>query len=169
MVYTPLRGRRKLEDTYLILFLFIPTPTQVTLMEVTHRDHIVVLSRAPFFMTQAMIKTGKLDPLLTHLHYIRQTLNQMIKPKTLRPLHTYIIMMIHNKHVGQTRTLKPLMNLCKIHHRDSDPFSTININRPTTKKVPRMNLVILEAVNTISILTPNTPRYTHINVCKNLF
>ena len=67
MIYTPLHGKRNLVDTYLTFLSYILILTQSILMKVTHRDRILLLSRDPIFMIQAMVKIGKLAPLLTHL------------------------------------------------------------------------------------------------------
>ena len=56
-----------------------PNITQLILMKVTHRDQILLLSHAPLFMIQAMVKTGKLAPLLTQLYYILQIQNRLVK------------------------------------------------------------------------------------------
>ena len=48
----------------------------------------VIVPRPYFFMIQAMVKIGKLAPLLTHLYYNFQSPIQMVKLKTLRPLQT---------------------------------------------------------------------------------
>ena len=59
MTYTPLHGRRTLDDTCLTLLSYILTLTQLILMKVTHRDQILLLSRAPILMVQAMVKSRK--------------------------------------------------------------------------------------------------------------
>ena len=52
------------------------------------QDQILLLSHAPLFMIQAMVKTRKLAPLLTHLQYTPQILNRMVRVKTLKPRQT---------------------------------------------------------------------------------
>ena len=41
----------------------------------THRDQILLLSHVPTSMIQAMVKTGKYAPFLTHLYHKLQSLN----------------------------------------------------------------------------------------------
>ena len=65
-LYT-LARRMNLKDTYLTLVSYILIPNQAILMKITHRDQLLLLSRAPILMTQVMLKTGKSAPLLTDL------------------------------------------------------------------------------------------------------
>ena len=70
MTYTPsLLGKRNSVDNYLTFLSYILILTQLVLMEVIHRDQKLLLSHVPFFIMQAMVKTGKLAPRLTHLYY----------------------------------------------------------------------------------------------------
>ena len=73
--YTQLLGKLNLVDTYLIFLSYIPTLTQLVLMIVTHRDQILLLSHVLIFMIQAMVKTRKYAPFLTHLYHKLQSLN----------------------------------------------------------------------------------------------
>ena len=75
MIYTQLHGKRNLVDTYLIFLSYIPTLTQLILMIVTHSDQILFLSHVLIFMIQAMVKTRKYAPFLTHLYHKLQSLN----------------------------------------------------------------------------------------------
>ena len=75
-------------------------------MEVPPKNRIPILSRDLIFMTWSMVKPGKLAPLLTHLQYILQILNCMVKIKTLRPLQIHIILIVQNKHLSRICTLK---------------------------------------------------------------
>ena len=59
-----------------------------------------------FFLTQVMVKWGKLSQLLTHLRYIIQFLNRIVKVKTLKPPQTYVIVIVQKKHLIQTWKLK---------------------------------------------------------------
>ena len=102
----------------MLFLLSILTLTNVILMKVTHRDQLPLMFCAPIFMTQAMVKTGKFNPLLTHLRYFHQILNCMAKVRTLRLPQTYVILIVQKKHLSQTRTLKQHTNLCNSHHRD---------------------------------------------------
>ena len=132
MVYTPLHGKKHLEDSSLLFLLYILTPTQVILLRVNITDQILLLTQAPFSMTQAMVTTGKLDVFLTHLEYVRQILKRMVKIKTLRQQQTEVIMTAPNKHRSQTRTLELPMKL--LQHpisRQSGPLSISGINNPT--------------------------------------
>ena len=88
MIYTQLHGKRNLVDSYLTFLSYILILTQLILMKVVHRDQILFLSHAPTFMIQAMVKTGKLAPFLTHLYHNFQSLNRSVKVKILRPLQT---------------------------------------------------------------------------------
>ena len=117
MIFTPLHGKRNLEDTCLTFTTNILTPTQLILIKVTDRDQILLLSCTPIFMTQAMVKTGTSAPPLTHLKNIQQILNRRVKVKTLRPLQAYVIMIVPHEHLSQIRTLKLHMNLSNNHHR----------------------------------------------------
>ena len=67
IIYTPLHGERKLEGTISTFVFSIKTQMEATLMKVTHRDQILLLSRNPIFMTRATVKTGKLAPILPEL------------------------------------------------------------------------------------------------------
>ena len=84
--YTPLHGKHISEDTCLIFLLSILTLTLVILMKVTHGVQRLFLSLAPIFMTQVKVKTGKFAPVVTHLKYILEILNHLVKVKTLVPL-----------------------------------------------------------------------------------
>ena len=57
-------------------------------MKVTHDDQIPLLSHVPIFMTQAMVKTEKNAPFLTHPYHKLQRLNRRAKVKTLRQPQT---------------------------------------------------------------------------------
>ena len=85
MIYKQLHGKRILVDTYLTFLSYILILTQLISMKVTHRDQILLLFHFPIFLIQAMVKTGKLAPLLTQLYYIPQILNRMVKIRTLTP------------------------------------------------------------------------------------
>ena len=87
-IYTQLHGKRNLVDTYLTFLSYILILTQLILMKVTHRDQILLLSRVPIFMGQAMVKIGKYAPFLNNLYHNLQNLNRMVKVRTLRPLQT---------------------------------------------------------------------------------
>ena len=63
-------------------------PTQLILMKVTHRDQIPLLSHVPIFMIQAMVRTGKRAPFLTHLVHNFRSRNRMVKVRKLRPTQT---------------------------------------------------------------------------------
>ena len=76
MIYITLHEKRNLVDTQLTFLSFILTLTHLILTIVTQRDQTLLLSRAPIFMIQAMVKTGKLAALLSHLWYIPQSLNR---------------------------------------------------------------------------------------------
>ena len=170
MIYTPLHGERNLVDTFLTFLSHILTPTQLILMKVTHT--ILLLSRAPIFMIQAMVKAGKLASLLTHLWYILQILNRMVKVKTLRPSQTYIILIVPNKHLSQARTSELHMNLYNNHHRDR--VTTLQRLRSTIlpqKFFRKTKLVILETAKTTYTLTLIliTQQYTDTDVRKSLF
>ena len=159
-------------DTYLTFLSYIPIPTQLILMKVTHRDRILLVSRAPNFMIQAMVKIEKLAPLLTHFYYILQILNRMAKIKTLRPLQTYITMIVPNKHPSHARILKLHLNLCNNHHHGR--VTTLQRMRSTILKPKldrKMSLVNLEAVNTTYALIPilSTSENTEFHVCKFSF
>ena len=171
LIYIPLHGKRNLVDTYLTFLSCILSLTQFILMEVKHRDQILLLSRAPIFKIQAMVKIEKLAPLLTHLHYNFQNLNRMAEVKTLRPLQAELKMIIPSKHPSQPRTLKLHMNLS--HNRHRDRVITLQRLRSTIllSKLPcRMNLVILEAATTTYalILTLSTQKNAETDVCKIL-
>ena len=172
MICTTLHGRRNLEKTYLKFLLNKLTPTQVISMKVTHKDQILILSRALLFITQAKVKTGKLDGLLTHLWYILQILNRMVKVDMLRPLQTNVILMVQSKNLSQTWTLKPHMNLRKTHLGNrTTPIQRLRSTIIKPKLFRKTNLVFVEVVNTICalILILITQNYTDSDVCKNLF
>ena len=144
----------------------------VTLMKFTHRDQVVLLSRAPIFLIQATFKTGKLDQLLTHHHCIPQILKRMVKFKTLSPLQTYVIMIVQNKHRSQSRTLKPQYETIQcLTSRQSDPFQKLKITILLSRLFRKMNQVILQAVKTTCsvIQTLFTRRHTDIAAWKCLF
>ena len=82
----------------------------------TQGPNTVIVPRPYFFMIQAMVKIGKLSPLLTHLYYNFQSPIQLVKLKTLRPLQTQLKMIVPNKCPNQTRTLKLHLNLRHNHH-----------------------------------------------------
>ena len=91
---------------------------------------------------------------------------------TLRPLQTYVILIVQNKHLSQARRLKPNMNLYNI--RNQGKTTTLQRLKSTIlllKFFHKTNLVILEAVTSICalILTLISQKYTEFDVCKNLF
>ena len=129
MICTPLHGKRSLVDTYLTFLSYELILTQLILMIVKHRDQISSLSLIPISMIQTMVKTGKVDPLLTHLQYNLQIINRMVNVKTLRPPQTDIIMIVPSKHPSQVRTLTLHVNLCNNHHRGR--VTTLQRQRPT--------------------------------------
>ena len=88
MIYTQLHGKRNLVDTYLTFLSYILILTQLILMKVTHREQILLLSHVSIFMSQAIVKTGKLGPFLSHIYHNLQSLNRMVKVRTLRPTQT---------------------------------------------------------------------------------
>ena len=70
-----------------------------------------------------MVKTGKIAPFVTHLQYIRQILERMVKTKILRPQQTYVMRIVQNKQLSQTRTLRPNTSLYNMYHRSTvTPF-----------------------------------------------
>ena len=91
---------------------------------------------------------------------------------TLKPLQTYITMIVPNKHSSQARTLKLHVSLCHNQHRGT--MITLQHLRLTillSKIFRETNLVILEEANTtygldLIIITQN---YTDIDVRKILF
>ena len=95
----------------------------------------------------------------------------MVKVKTLRPLQTYITLIVPNKHPSQARTLKLHMNPCNNHHRCR--VTTLQ-HLSSTILLPRIfirtNLVFLEAAKTTYtlILLLITQKQTDIDVCKIL-
>ena len=106
-----------------IIYTDLLTSMHVNLMKVPHCDQTLLFSRALIFMIQAMVKTGILASPLTHLRYILLILNRMVKVKILRPQQNYKILIVQEKHLGQTRTLKLHMELCNINHRSIvNPF-----------------------------------------------
>ena len=115
MIYTQLHGKRNLVDTYLTFLSYILTLMQLILMKATHRDQILLLSHVRIFMIQAMVKIGKLSPLLTHLYCVLQIFNRKVKVKTLRPLETHIAMIVTNNHPSHAQTLKLYVTLCHNH------------------------------------------------------
>ena len=172
MIPKHLHGKRNLVDTYLTFPSYILTPTELILKKFTHGDQIVFWSRGPIFMIQAMIRTGKLAPLLNYLWYIRQILKCMVQVRTMRKLQTSITRMVLQKHLSQTRALQLHIDLCNNHHRGimttlQRLISTILL----LKTFHKTNLVVQEVANTTYalILTLNTRKYTDIDVCKSLF
>ena len=152
-IYKPLHGKRTLENTCSTIRLSILTPSHVTFMKNTHRDQILLLSLAPFFVTQAMVKTGKLALLLTHLLYNLQIVQRMVQVETLRPLQTYVIKTFSNKHLNRTRTVKLYMNLCNIHPRGSvTPLHRLRSMILLSKLFLKTDRIILEAVETTNAL-----------------
>ena len=118
--------------------LSILTPTPFSLTKVTHRDQILFLSRSLIFMTQAMTQVGKFVLLSTHLQYIHEILNRMVKVDTLSLQRIYVIIIVPEKRPSQTQTLSPHTNFCNIYIKvESHPSSTIEINDPTSKKIPQ--------------------------------
>ena len=94
----------------------------------------------------------------------------MVKVKTLRPLQIYVIMVVQNKHLSQTWTLKPIMNLQRIHHHER----VTPIRRPKSaillpKFFRKTNVIILEAVITTNAPIPITQKYTDNDLRKKLF
>ena len=73
---------------HLFDILIIHTDPQLILMKIICRKQILSSFRAPISMIQAMVKVGKFVLLLTHLYYNFQSLNRMVRLKTLRPLQT---------------------------------------------------------------------------------
>ena len=170
--YTQLHGKRNLVDTYLTFLSYTLLLTQLILMKVTHRDQILLLSHVPIFMIHAMVKVGKLAPLLTYPYRKLHILSCMGKIRTLRPLQTYITEIVTNKHPSQVRTLKLHVNLCHHHHRSK--VTTLQRLRSmifVPKLFRKTHLVILEAANTNYALIPTliTQKYTDIDMCKLLF
>ena len=149
LIYTQMHGKRNLVDTYLTFLSYIMILTQLILMKVTQRDQTLLLSHVSIFVIHAMIKIGKLAPLLTQLYYNLQIQNSMVKVRTLRPLLTYITKINPNKHPIQVRTLKLNVNLCHIHHWGR--VITLQRLKSTTlllRIVRKTNLVSLEAADT---------------------
>ena len=66
MIYIQLHGKLNSADTSLIFPSYIPIPTQLTLMKITHKDQIQSLSHALISKTQTMVKIGKFAPFLTN-------------------------------------------------------------------------------------------------------
>ena len=99
MTYIPLAWEAEFGGHLFNTTLSILTPTQMILMRVTHRDQILLFFRSPIFNTQATVKTWKFAPLMTHLWYILQFLYRMAKIKTLRPLHSYVIVIVQRKNL----------------------------------------------------------------------
>ena len=94
--------------------------------------------------------------------------------KALRPLQTYVILMVQNKLRSHTRTLKPHKNQCNIHHRDRvTALQRVRSTILLPKVFRKTNLVFLEVVNTTCalILMLINQRFTDANVdmCKNFF
>ena len=171
MIYTPLQGKQNLVDTYLTFLSYILIPMQLILMNVKHRDKILLLSHAPIFMIQVTLITGKPAPLLTHPYYIPQILDCMYEVKILRLPQTFIILIIPNKHPSQIRTSKLHINLCNNHHPSR--MTTLQYLRSTillSKLFLKKDVVILEAANTTHalILALITQKNTDSYVCKNL-
>ena len=80
-------------------------------------------------------------------------------------------MIIPNKHLGQVQTLKLHVSLCHNHHHGTmTPLQPLESTTPLLKIFLKMNLVILEAANTIYalILIPITQNSTDTDVCKSL-
>ena len=116
MIYTQLHGKRNLVDTYLTFLSYKLILRQLTLMKVTHRDQILFLSHVPIFTIRAMVKTAKHAPFLTHLYHNLQSLNRMVEAGTLRPLQSYLKMIIPSKFSSQAPTLKLHETLLHNHH-----------------------------------------------------
>ena len=132
------------------------------------KDQILFLLRGPLYMTQAMVKTGKPALLLTHLQYILQIPNRMVRVKTLRQQQTYVIMVVENKHLSQTRTMKLNTNLCNIHHRSRlIPFRRLKSTILLQKKFCRTYLET-QVVNTTYgiILILTTQIYRDTDMCN---
>ena len=104
-------------DICLTFLSYSLIPTRLILTKVTHKYQKLTSSHAPIFMIQAIVKNGKIVPLLTHLNYNLQILNRMVKVKTFRPPQTYLIVIIPLKHPIQIRTSKLHINLRNNHHR----------------------------------------------------
>ena len=169
MIYTPLRGKRNLVEIYLTFLSYLLILTQSILMKVERRDQILLLSHVPVFMIQQAVKIGKFGPLLTHLFYIFQNLNGMVKLRTLRPLQAQPIMIVPNKYLNQARTLKLHVNRYHNHQRSRViTFQRLRSTIPQPKVFRKPNLVILKAENTtyFLILILITQKYTVLMSAK---
>ena len=141
-------------------------------MNVTHRNRVLFWSHVPIFMIQTLVKIGKLAPILTHLYCVRQIFNRMVKVNKLRPLQTWLTIIVPNKHPSQARTLKLHVNLRHNHHRDRvTPLQRLKPTILLPGIIRKTNLVILEAADTIyvPIQILIIQKYTDIDVCKILF
>ena len=152
IIYTPLRGKLNLEVNKHIFIIY--TDPNATDFDKNHtRDEILLLAHAPILMNQGMVKTGKLAPFLPHPYYIYQILTRMVKVKSLRPRHTYVIMIFPPENLSQMRTLKLHVNLCNNHHRGE--VTSLQRLRSTIQRLKlfcKMDSVILEEVNTCCAL-----------------
>ena len=172
VICTPSQGKQNLEDTFLTFLLYILTPKHLILMKVAYRRQIPLLSCALISMTQAIVKTGKLAPFLTHLYYIHQILNRTVKVRTLRLLQTYVIRIVPIKHVSQPRALKLRLNLCNNHRRGKvTTLRRLKLTILPSRITRKTSLVFLEVVNTTCslIMILITHKNTVFDACKNSF
>ena len=85
--------------------------TDLNAIDFDDKDQILLSSHVPIFMNQAMVKTGKHAPFLTHLYHKIKRLNRMVKVRTLRALLASLKKIISNEHLSQVETLKLHANL----------------------------------------------------------
>ena len=89
----------------------------------------------------------------------------------LRPLQTYLTMIVPHEHLSQVRTLKLHINLCNSHHRGR--VTTLQSLRATIvlpKNIPQKKVILEAAKTTYALfLTLFTQKYTENDMCKILF
>ena len=168
-LYTPFHGKRNLEDTCLIFLLSILTPTQAILMKSHTGTRYCYCPSLPFSTLKSWSQPGNLPRFLPICSI---SINSWIAWPKPRRSQTNVILMVQKKHLSQTRTLIPNATLYNIHHRGRvTPWGHVRWKILLPKLFRKMELVILEAANTICALTliSINQKYTDFDVCKNLF
>ena len=104
----------------------------------TQGPDTVIVQRS-FFMIQAMIKIGKLAPVLSHLYCVLQIFNRMVKFQTLIPLQTHLHCNEGSKQTSESCTDTEIIcdPMPPPPIRQSDTPSMLEINDPTTENIPQ--------------------------------
>ena len=141
MLDTQLHGKRIFGDTYLTILSYILILTQLILMKVTYRYQILLLSHVLVFMIQAMVKIGENCPASDSsvLPFSKPKLNGQVQDVETT---TDLVHINSSKQTSEpsTDTETACEPTPQPTSRRTDTPSTLEINDPTTQKIPQNEL-----------------------------